>query len=298
MCIGLDAGGTTTELLARSSSSAEPVRLSGPGANPMRLGLDAAVNALTDLIQEARRQQPRGTVASICAGIAGAGRLDDRQSLTRRLRQRLDLPASTPVRIVHDAEIALEATFHDASGVVVIVGTGSVVFARTRDGHTDRTGGWGYLLGDEGSGFALGQQGLRAVADAIDNGPDTVLRPWLADRYGLSSRDRLIHRVYQDDWPLQNVAPLVIEAADAGDEVATRIAEEQTHLLADQVEWLLDRCANVESRIALTGGLIRETHYAQMLQATLCNRLPNWSVVIAQRDPVHGALHFAQRLAA
>ena len=300
ICIGLDVGGSTTELLAHASEFSDTVHLTGPGANPMHSTVSSAAAALAGVVEDALGQFPSGTLASLCAGIAGAGRLDDQDELTRLLRHHLEVDPSCPIRVVHDAEIALEAAFHDGSGIVVIVGTGSVVFARSRDGHTDRTGGWGYLLGDEGSGFALGQQGLRAVADAIDNGPDTVLRSWLAERHSLSSRDRLIHRVYQDDWPLQNAAPLVIEAAHAGDDVATRIVEDQTRQLADQVEWLVDRvdrCDHVEPRIALTGGLVQEAHYAQMLQSALRRRLPEWTVVTAQRDPVHGALHLAQRLA-
>lgn len=296
--VGLDVGGSKTELLALTPDHNETVHCTGPGANPMRIGIDAAAQSLADLINKALRQSPNGRVASICAGVAGAGQIDDQERLTERLYRLLDLPASSLIHVVHDAEIALEAAFEAESGVVVIVGTGSVVFARTRDGRTDRTGGWGYILGDEGSGFALGQEGLRAVADAFDNGPNTVLQPWLADRYGLDNRARLIHRVYEEEWPLQKVAPLVIEAAVAGDEVATRITNEQTDRLAAQVEWLIDRCSNLEPRIALTGGLIQDAHYTQALRETLLDRLPEWTVDTVSHRPVTGALHLARRVAA
>jgi len=295
LCIGLDVGGSKTELLASHSDDDEPVRLTGPGANIQRIGVEAAARTLADMIQQALHQRPHRKLTSVCAGIAGAGRVNDQEALAHHLLQALDLSPAPHVQIVHDAQIALEAAFHEGSGVIVIVGTGSVVFARARDGTLTRTGGWGYLLGDEGSGFALGQSGLRAVAHAIDGGPSTVLQAHVADQYGLDGRDQLIHQVYQHDWPMQDVAPLVIEAAVAGDAVAKRIVDEQTDQLACQVEWLIARSGDTEPRIALLGGLVRETHYAEALQQSLRERLPDWSTRTIQRHPVVGALRLAAR---
>lgn len=294
-CIGLDVGGSKTELLASHPDDDAPIRLTGPGANIQRIGIEAAARTLADMIQQVLHQHPDRQLTSVCAGIAGAGRANDQEALTHHLLRTLDLSPAPHVQIVHDAQIALEAAFHEGSGLIVIVGTGSVVFARARDGTLTRTGGWGYLLGDEGSGFALGQSGLRAVAHAIDGGPSTVLRTQVAERYGLDSRDQLIHQVYQHDWPMQDVAPLVIEAAVAGDAVAKRIIDEQTDRLACQVEWLIARSGDTEPRIALLGGLVQETHYAHALQQTLHEHLPDWSTRTIRRRPVVGALRLAAR---
>lgn len=295
LCIGLDVGGSKTELLASPSGNDERIHLTGPGANIQRIGIEASARTLADLIQRALRQHADQQLTSVCAGIAGAGRVSDQDALAHHLRQILDLSPAPHIQIVHDAQIALEAAFDAGSGLIVIVGTGSVVFARTQDGTLQRTGGWGYLLGDEGSGFALGQSGLRAVAHAIDGGPSTVLRDQVADRFGLDGRDELIHQVYQHDWPMQDVAPLVIEAALDGDPVARQIVAEQTDQLSHQVEWLIARCDDIEPRMALMGGLIRETHYAEVLQQTLRERLPDWSIRTLDRRPVVGALRLAAR---
>lgn len=296
--IGLDVGGSKTELLAcTANGTAERLRLSGPGANMQRLGVETTAGILADLIHQALDQYPDGQLATVCAGIAGAGRTDDQAALSERLRDVLDVPQPAPPRIhiVHDAQVALEAAFEEGSGVVVIVGTGSVVFARTRDGAFERTGGWGYLLGDEGSGFALGQSGLRAVAHAIDGGPETLLRSWVAEHHGLDSRDRLIHEVYQHNWPVQDIAPLVIRAATAGDAVAQQIIDAQTRQFARQVEWLIARCDNLEPRMALMGGLMQEAYYAHTLRQTLHERLADWSIQTMRRRPVVGALRLACR---
>ncbi len=293
--IGLDVGGSKTELLAACSSADEPARLTGPGANAQRLGLEATAQTLTDLIQRALHRHPDCELAAVCAGIAGAGRTDDQEVLTQHLLRKLDLSPAPHIQIVHDAHIALEAAFKGGSGVVVIVGTGSVVFGRTRDNQLERTGGWGYLLGDEGSGFGLGQAGLRAVAHALDGGPDTVLRARVAEQHGLDNRDDIIHQVYQHEWPLQDVAPLVIRAATEGDAVASGIVDRHTHQLAQQVGWLVERCTDIEPRVALLGGLSSETPYARALRDALHNVLPGWAVEVVQQRPVVGALHLAAR---
>lgn len=293
--IGLDVGGSKTELLASCSSSEAPIRLTGPGANAQRLGLEATAQTLADLIHRALHEHPDCQLAAVCAGIAGAGRSDDQQTLTNHLLHELDLSPAPHVQVVHDAHIALEAAFEDGSGIVVIVGTGSVVFGRARDGSLQRTGGWGYLLGDEGSGFALGQSGLRAVAHAIDGGPDTALRAHLADRHDLADRDELIHQVYQHNWPIQDMAPLVIEAAAAGDAIATDIVARQTHQLARQVGWLVDQSGDIEPRVALLGGLAREAAYAEAMEHALQEALPGWTVKVLQQRPVIGALRLAAR---
>lgn len=293
--IGVDAGGSKTELVARSSKPAEDVRLNGSGANPQRVGVEEAARRLASLVRQAVDHFSREASVAVCAGVAGAGRMDDRNALNGRLRRELGPRRVEHIRIVHDAAIALEAAFENASGVVVIAGTGSVVFARTTAGAVERVGGWGYLLGDEGSGHAIGRDGLRAVAHAIDGGPSTRLRALLADRYDLASRDELIHRVYGESWAVQEAAPLVIEAAAAGDAVAQDIVAEQADKLAQQVEWLAARRASITPRVALTGGLIREDHYADALSRALKRRLPDWGLTTPMHPPVIGALRLACR---
>lgn len=232
--------------------------------------------------------------------MAGAGRSDDQAAIVTHLRDlladHLCTAPPTRLRVVHDALIALEAAFPGESGLIIIAGTGSAILGRTKRGDLERAGGWGYLLGDEGSGYALGLAGLRAVADAFDDGPATHLTRLLAEHHTIRDRDRLIHRVYREDWPLQNAAPLVVNAAAAGDAVAQQIVERETDALSRQVEWLLDRGHDIEPRIALLGGLVQEDHYANALREALQRRLPAWSIRKLKRRPVEGALHLASQM--
>lgn len=293
---GMDAGGSKTELVIRASTPPRERRMTGPGANPQRVGLDETGRRLSVLLQRALQPYPEGASLSVCAGVAGAGQAEDRDVLATRLRRSLNADSNVAVRVVHDAVIALEAAFEGKSGLIVIAGTGSIVLARTTTGTLERAGGWGYLLGDEGSGHALGRDGLRAVAHAMDGGPATRLQAAVAERYGLDARAPLIRRVYSKEWALQKAAPLVIEVAEAGDDVARRIVREQTDALARQATWLTERAPPIASRISLSGGLVQEEHYVETLRNALNRHLPNWSLTLPTRPPVTGALRRARRV--
>ncbi len=290
--IGLDAGASKTHLLAGASWREHALSLDGPPANVQRQGVEETARVLATLVYEALRQQPEAALRVVCAGVAGAGIPADQQALSEALRKRLGAAAAQVV-IVHDAAIALEGAFEGGSGVIVTVGTGSIGFARTRSGGVLRTGGWGYLLGDEGGGHALGAAALRAVAHAFDGGPPTRLRTLLAERHGLATPEALVHRVYREGWPMQQAAPLVVEAAAAGDAEALRIVREQTHALAQQVQWLAHRSDDVAPRLALLGGLTQAAFYRDALTAALREALPGWLVQEPAHPPVVGALRLA-----
>lgn len=295
--IGLDAGGSKTELLSRRSGS-DDLTLKGPAANLQRLGAERAAEVLAALVAEAAAPHA-GAALAVCAGVSGAGSPAERADLAERVRQKLRGagPGAAALRVVHDAEIALEAAFEGASGLIIIAGTGSVVFARAEDGALLRAGGWGYLLGDEGSGHTLGLRALRALLVALDGGPATRLQALLAERCGLSTRAAVIRRVYQEDWPAQQVAPLVLEAAAAGDAVAQGILKRQTELLAEQAGWLASRDAAITPQIALLGGLTGEAPYHRALEKALGERLPGWTVRQPTHRPVIGALRLAMQRA-
>jgi N-acetylglucosamine kinase-like BadF-type ATPase len=293
-CIGLDAGGSKTELLAGSRPDEGGLTLFGPSANPKRGGHGKAVQALVSLVREAMAQRPGVPVAAICAGIAGAGRPEDQEAISRDMREALGPDAPDHLIIVHDARIALEAAFEGGSGIMVIAGTGSVALAQTDDGSLHRVGGWGYLLGDEGSGHAIGLAGLRAITDALDGGPQTMMQPLLTERLGIETPSDLIRNVYDEHWPVQKMAPLVIEAATRGDEPAQQIVHEEARLLARQVAWLASSCSGVQPRVALMGGLTQNAYYREELTRALGETLPGWDV----QNPLHRPVVGAWRLAA
>lgn len=295
--VGLDAGASNTHLRAQCPDADALIERRGPGANPNQTGLDRAATVLVDLVEEALAECPSADRLAVCAGVAGAGREPEQTRLTEALRRALTGPERTVhVEVVPDALIAIDAAYDEDSGVVVIAGTGSMVLGRTPDGTLRRAGGWGSVLGDDGSGYALGRAGLRAVAAALDGGPDTALRARLHDKFGIDDRDDLLEAVYRSDLDVASVAPLVLDAAADGDAVATDRLAAQVGRLADQVGWLLEREASVTPRIALAGGLTQNAHYVRPLRRALAGRVPDATVHRLRDDPVAGALRRARRL--
>lgn len=129
--------------------------------------------------------------------------------------------------ITHDAAIALTGATGGEPGVIAIAGTGSMAFGRNGEGKTARAGGWGYVFGDEGGGFDIVRQALRAALRAEEGwGPKTALRDALISSAGATSANDLLHRFYTDQYPRERVAAfarLVDRIARDGDPLAREI---------------------------------------------------------------------------
>jgi N-acetylglucosamine kinase-like BadF-type ATPase len=165
--------------------------------------------------------------------------------------------------VTHDAFIALIGATAGEPGVVTIAGTGSIAFGRNREGKTARAGGWGYVFGDEGGGFDLVRQALRAMLRHEEGwGAKTALRDVLLSSAGATSANDLLHRFYTDDYPRERVAAfakLVDRVAHEGDGVGREIlmaAAQQLATLATAVRaQLFD--GNSACRISYLGGVFR-----------------------------------------
>src|SRR6476661_5326162 len=170
--LGIDAGGTKTVCLLADEEGTVVAEARRSGANLQASGELEVEKILHEVMEEALGD--RGIVpAAICLGIAGVDRPDDSATVGAIMR-RIGYKARTLV--VNDALVALEAGAPGQPGVVVISGTGSISYGRNGRGEAARSGGWGYVLGDEGSGYWIGRAALRAVLRQSDRrGTDTVL---------------------------------------------------------------------------------------------------------------------------
>src|SRR5262249_13879716 len=134
--------------------------------------------------------------AAICLGIAGVDRPAD-EAVVRGVMSRIGYNAKGLVG--NDALIALQAGIGDAPGIVIVAGTGSIAYGRHL-GEAARAGGWGYVLGDEGSGYWIGRLALRAVVRHVDGrGKPTSLTPLLLAHFNVTRASELIQKVYHDD---------------------------------------------------------------------------------------------------
>jgi glucosamine kinase len=288
--LGLDIGGSKTHslLVADGEVLADLVL---PSANVSSVGLDAAGAVLDEL----RRALPVGVrVGAVCAGAAGADSEAGRARLTELLLSRFPDAA---VVVVHDTRIILAAAGLD-SGAVVIAGTGSAAWAVHSDGHEARAGGWGYLLGDEGSGYALAREAVRQALAEHDHGvAPSLLTSRLLAATGCRSAPDLLDRFYQQSerryWAGQ--AAVVLAAAAEGDPAAEEAVARAAVALAELALLVTARVGS-PGPVVLGGGLaVNQPAFAARVRRLLADRgLTDLRVL--DRSPAWGAVHLADRL--
>ncbi|MDR7543415.1 MAG: BadF/BadG/BcrA/BcrD ATPase family protein [Armatimonadota bacterium] len=221
--VGIDGGASKTRAAVLSGSGAVLAVATVQSASAYHREPEEAAGVVVAAAQEALRQADlRPPVRALGAGLAGA----DDPAVRARLVAVLRASGLAPhVHVDHDAAAALAGGLCLAPGVVIIAGTGSVAFGVDRDGNRARCGGWGPLLDDEGSGYAIGRAVLRAAMRAHDGrGPATALADAVRARFALRSLDALkqaVRGVGIDE--VAAVAPLAFAAARAGDAAARRI---------------------------------------------------------------------------
>src|SRR5687768_13611742 len=217
--LGIDAGGTKTVCYLADVNGTIIGEGRGGGANLQAHGELEVEKVLHGVIEEAvgdRAILPIG----VCLGVAGVDRAED-DRIVRAIMRRLGFRAHTLV--VNDALVALVAGTGDDPGVVLIAGTGSIAYGVNTEGYAARSGGWGYVLGDEGSGYWIGRQALTAVVRAADGrGPRTQLTSLILEHFQLTQVAGLVREVYDKGLRRQAVAALggVVDRARADGDVA------------------------------------------------------------------------------
>lgn len=223
--LGVDGGGSRTRCVITSLSGHILARGSGGPSNPLTAGFDGAADAIQTAVEEASRRCGINSFIASVMGLAGTERASTIEALVSQMT-RLDLGE---LMIIGDAQVALAGATGCRPGVVVISGTGSIAYGENERGETAWAGGWGWRLGDEGSGYDIGHRALIAtLRDQDGRGPSTLLTESIRGALGLGNLDDLVDLTYGRNMGSEEVAALaglVGEAAGEGDNVALRILE-------------------------------------------------------------------------
>ncbi len=292
--IGIDGGGSkTTALIADRDGNILGRGMAGT-SNYLVIGAEAAYAALDAAVAAAaggRAVSP----AALCLGMAGAARPADQAVLRAWADARYP---GVPVVITHDARLALAAGTPEGWGVAVLCGTGSMVYGEDAHGQVARADGWGYLLGDDGSGYAIGRAALRAVARAADGrGPQTALTEAILDHWSLAQPQDLIGHVYKSTQcaDIAALAALVQAVALQGDAVAEAILQDAGRELAIAVDAVVRRLALTGAiPCALTGSVILR---GQSVRAAFVAATIERGLMLSPLTPVHEPAQGAIRLA-
>lgn len=261
--VGVDGGGTRTRAVVAGADLAPLGRGASGPANVASTPIARVVETVREAIDDALSTDavPVSEITLISCGLAGV----DGTGSAARLRGALEaVYGAGRVHVTTDARIALAGALDGppgSPGVVIIAGTGSIAFGLGPDGEEARAGGWGPLIGDEGSGYAIARAGLAAVVRYLDGrGPRTRMSEVLLSAEGTLSGLNFVQRLYRAGGGPADVAayfPVVLDAARAGDDVALQILRDAAGELALAVRTVLLRLGLLAEpvSVATVGGV-------------------------------------------
>jgi len=294
---GVDGGGTRTRVLLTDGSGLELYRAEG-GSGLVDSGSPSRTSAaLADLLRWAADKAAVSLpYDGLCAGLAGAGE----PSIGRAVHGALqEAGLARKVMVVGDGEIALRGAFGTEPGILLMAGTGSAAFGRGPDGRTGRCGGWGRLLGDGGSGYAMGLAALRVAVETVDGmeGGSPRLLELLLRQIGVDDAGMLpawVERASKLD--VAALAPQVIAEADGGDDAAERIVEQAIDTLGRYADSLAKRLGPWPDAIpvAWIGGLTESPFFVCRLRDQVLRVLPGARFQEVGSDPVTAAAALAR----
>ena len=305
LLLGVDGGGTSTTAWLSDSEGrvlgrgvAGPSNIKAIGAEAARSGLDRSIRSAFD---DAGLEVAPVEVS--CLGLAGFDRPDDKRWLDEWAK---GSPWARRLVLVNDGDLVVAAGTPDGWGVGVIAGTGSIAVGRSRDGQSGRAGGWGYLFGDEGSGYAVALAGLRMVACYEDGRAGFrlagahPLSVRLCEALGIAGTDELVSAVYRegiDRARIASLAPAVVAAEEDFTPIFTEILEPAGVDLARMVGAVARRIG-IDSGplpLAMAGSFLLNT---PLVSQVLIHRLIEMGYEVKAtpvREPVEGALVLARR---
>ncbi len=293
--VGVDVGGSSLDCTVERDGVTSDAQ--GDAANVRTEGVELAAGRIAATVRGALRGD---AFDALVVGSAGAGDTVIARALEAALRAFFPHGA---IGVHDDAEIALRAAVPLGDGAVLIAGTGSIAYARVGEA-AHRAGGYGYLLGDDGSGFAIGRAALAQMLRWYDGRtPHSELFDAIASRLQVADAQALLGRVYGEPNVVASVAalaPLVLDRAGTGERVAAKIVQGAAHELVELVKSLVHRAelGKRELPLVFAGGLFAENSLLSYLVETrLLADMPLLQPVKSAPLPVYGALELARRIA-
>lgn len=272
--LGMDVGGTSSRALVSDLSGRVLGRGEAAGGNPNSHPADEAVRQIAAATRTALREVDPARVRAAVIGMAGVSKMADPQFRALFEREWARLGLSCGMRAISDCEVAFAAGTPEPTGTVLIAGTGAIAARIDRHELTRTAGGYGWLLGDEGSAYWLGREAVRATLAALDRGEElrgltAAVREALLPDVPEVTRKQLITAVNAEPpIRLAELAPLVTGAADA---TAADIVARAARVLADTAEQT--RAPGDSTPIVLAGGLVAPGNpVGDALRAELADR--------------------------
>ena len=303
LMIGLDGGGTkTVAVLARGGKKDFSIigRGVSSASNPRVVGFDNAICAINDAVRLAFTDAkiPMLKLGLLVAGISGAGREEEKNILHKGISN-----LAKKVVITTDASLVLEEGLMEGWGIAVISGTGSMVLGKNQQGESFRSGGWGNILGDEGSAYALGMGALKLVTQIADGRKKTsLLNEKILANLQITHAQEIVAMLSGKKLEKARIAGLAIEvlhAQEQGDQNAAVLINEQAGLLSACVVAVYNQMKIKDEMVPLTlaGSLLcKSDEYRRVFLEHLSCENIKLGMLTLVHEPALGALRLAVNL--
>jgi N-acetylglucosamine kinase-like BadF-type ATPase len=284
--IAIDGGGTKTDATLFDDTGRVACRTIGESTNPNALSDAELKGHFTDIFMDLFKNEKPKKIVRCYAGMSGA----DHPILNNRIKTVITETLSVPcddLLIENDAINALWSGTDGKPGVVVVAGTGSIAYGRHADGSSFRIGGWGHLVGDDGSGYYIGKEVVRAALRAHDgiDAPSPLFEKIKA-HFNITLMPDVIPIVYgSNKTTLSKLAPMVVASAAEGDVAAVQILKDAAHFLSELIEASLARFSNQEIPVVLVGGLWHSEHIKHIATARF-----KQNFIMPEFPPVYGSM--------
>ncbi|MCW6660288.1 hypothetical protein NHG25_07320 [Aerococcaceae bacterium NML191292] len=257
MIIGIDGGGTKTKFCLYHTDGTLVDTITRPSCHFMQVSEIQMQNILSEGIHALLRQCSSSTDVFVCAGVGGYGKNQEIRKRIEAVFARV-LP-NRNFRLYSDAEIATVGALGGEDGIVIVSGTGSIALSKSR-GQFYRSGGWGYLIGDEGSAFWIGREALAVFSKQVDDRlPKTSLYGEIKTFFALEDDYQLISSIYHlEDYrgTVAQLARIVCDCAESGDEQSLSIIDQAARELAAMVKAV----PSTSKKVSYVGGLFNAQH--------------------------------------
>lgn len=300
--IGVDGGGTkTSAVIADMQGNIVAEATTGP-TNPNIVSAEELELIFQKLFLSLENKHPGifRDVTALFAGVSGVGNTVNKNNLYKLL-QRL-LPENIDIQVEMDTINALYSGTYGLSGIVHISGTGSITYGMNSSGDQERVGGWGYLFGDEGSGYDIGRQGLIAALKYFDGrDTETILLQMIYDHFSARHPQELIQKIYSKTSPKNEVSPLskiVFQAYGKGDTIAATILKGAAKEIAVSIKTLYLKLfeSDEEVYVVLCGGVFSEKEIMPEMVKKELSQTEGVQLILPKISPVRGSVVGAYRM--
>jgi len=289
--LGIDGGGTKTELVL-TDSKRNPLRtLRVEGCNPMDIGMEECKKILRKAIRQICEGIPYSSVAMF-AGIAGGGTPEKRNLLSEFFKEFQFCCYAND----SDNLSIIAAGLGKKDGVILIMGTGICALTQKK-GSLNHTAGWGYLIDEGGSGYNIGRDGLSAYYQAKDGTGSSTMLSELISQESQCTADNLLQRIYEGKKKtIASFATVVYRAAELGDVIAQEIIERNMCFAAKVIQTASAPLRGNESiPVVLAGGLTRAKLTDTYLRKAIGEN-QQYHIQVLEEKPVNGAVMLAAEL--